>query len=349
MRRTNGRRSGSASLRQRVLSVPTLASFAVAGAVITLLATQFDIDWTETWNSIRGMNPWLYALAMVLYYLSFLFRGARWRILALNAGDRADDNRRVPSTLVASQLIIIGWFVNSVTWLRLGDGYRAYAFAEESRSSFPWSLGTILAERVLDMATIAVVLVVSVVFLTTTSDLAASRFILILALVLSAGVAMIIALMRVYGPRVASFLPGRLEEAYNRFHQGTLGSFGKLPLVSLLGLVGWLLEMCRLYFVIEALGIDVGLVLIPVVALGHSILSTVPTPGGVGAVEPGITGLLLIQMSRPDAAATAIVDRSITYLSVIVIGGLLFLGRQIFQMRRLRDPVQATSDDAVLT
>ena len=63
-------------------------------------------------------------------------------------------------------------------------------------------------------------------------------------------------------------------------------------------------------------------------------------------MEPGVTGLLLIKLSRPDAAAAAILDRSITYVSVIAVGGLVFLLRQVMQMRRAkrqRPQVEAAS------
>ena len=87
---------------------------------------------------------------------------------------------------------------------------------------------------------------------------------------------------------------------------------------------------------VHALDIDAGLALIPVVALGHAILSTVPTPGGVGAVEPGVTGLFLLELSRPDAVAGTITDRSITYLSIVLIGGILFLARQLVRIRKAK-------------
>ena len=35
------------------------------------------------------INVWLYIAAVAVYYLSFLFRGYRWRVLALNATDGA--------------------------------------------------------------------------------------------------------------------------------------------------------------------------------------------------------------------------------------------------------------------
>ena len=327
------------SLTSRILSVPTLLSFGIAASAIVFFAITFEIDWGETWLNIRSMNPALYLSALLLYYLSFLFRGARWRVLAVNAAAYSEEKVDVPSTLHMAQLILIGWFVNSVAWLRLGDAYRAYALSEDSNSTFSWSLGTVLAERVLDMVTVAPVLIISVILLTATSDLGGSSYLMVMAIVMAAVVATVILMMKLYGVRMARFLPSRLARAYDRFHQGALGSFGKLPIVLTLGLAGWGLEMARVYFAAQALGIDVGWALVSVVALGHGILSTIPTPGGVGAVEPGVTGLLLISLSRPDAAAVAIVDRSITYVSVIVIGGLFLLIRQTLRVRRSQQMV----------
>ena len=330
----NHKKPQPVSLRRRILSLPTLLSFGAAAAVLGLLATQFDLDWSETWSNIQSMNPWLYLLAMLLYYMSFLFRGMRWRLLALNAVDTEEARVQVPTALQCARVIIMGWFVNSVVWLRLGDAYRALAFSEDAKSTFSWSLGTVLAERVLDMATVAVVIFFSIMVLTATSDLAVSQFIVIMAFVMAFGVIAIILSMRIYGSRVARFLPDRLQGAYERFQQGTLGSFkSQLPYMLILGLVGWLLEMARLYFVVQALGLEIGIALIPVVALGHAILSTVPTPGGIGVVEPGMMGLLLLSLDRSSAASVAIVDRSITYISVIIIGGLIFLLRHIMRVR----------------
>ena len=327
-------RPAPASLRSRVLSIPTLLSFGVAAGVITLFAVRFDLDWQATWSNVRGIDLWMYAAALLLYYLSFLFRGARWRLLAINAGAASTPGWRPPSVLQSSLLIVIGWFVNSIAWLRLGDAYRAYAFARESRSTFSWSLGTVLAERTLDVGLILGILVVGAGALAVTSDAAGAGPILIAGFVMAVGIAAVIVAMRVGGARLARLMPSRIEEAYAGFHEGTMGSFKQLPGVVLLGLIAWLLEMGRLYFVIAALDVEVALPLILVLTVSHAILSTVPTPGGLGAVEPGLTGLLLLSLDRPDAVSVALVDRSITYVSVIVIGGVVFLLRQIVISKR---------------
>ena len=148
--------------------------------------------------------------------------------------------------------------------------------------------------------------------------------------------------MKGYGARFARLLPARLADSFTRFRQGTLGSLKQLRLVFLLGLAAWLLEVGRLYFVVQALDLSISLPLVLIVALGHAILSTVPTPGGVGAVEPGTTTLLLLGLAKAEAASVALLDRSITYLSVLVFGGLAFAA---WNLRRRRTGPTTTSDE----
>ena len=325
------------SLRRRFLSLPTLLSFAVAAVLLALLFTRFDLDWQTTWGTIRSINIWMYLAAMAVYFASFWFRGLRWQLLARNTGavgdDAGDNESHVPSALKSSQFILIGWFVNSVMWLRLGDAYRAYLFAQESKGSFSWSLGTILAERIADIATMLVVLVAGIALFTITNEGKTANLLLSAVLVIGGLCLALLLAMRYYGQRLARLLPRRLETAYNRFQQGTLGSFKRLPLVFLLGLMAWSLEIGRLYLVVSALGLDAPVALITIVALGHALLTTVPTPGGVGVVEPGIIGLLLISLERSDAVSVTLVDRSITYLSVILVGGIIFLIMQVASKR----------------
>lgn len=337
-----GAQPPGSSIGRSFLSAPTLLSFALAAALIAVLATTFDLDWERTWRNIRAMNPWMYALALLAYYSSFAFRGIRWRILAENAidGDSDDDADEVslPSSLWIGGLIVIGWFVNSITWLRLGDAYRAYALGNDSGATFSWSLGTVFAERVLDMITVAALIVASIALLAATGGLPGAWwwYIIAIAMVMAFAISLAVALMKRYGASLARILPSGLAGAYRAFQEGALRSFDRLPAALSLGAIGWLMEIARLYFVVEALGIEVGFALIPVVALGHAVLSTVPTPGGMGAVETGVTGLLLIESSAADAASIVIIDRSITYFSVIAVGGALFILRQIVQAKRTR-------------
>ena len=74
--------------------------------------------------------------------------------------------------------------------------------------------------------------------------------------------------------------------------------------------------------------ISLGLVVFTPMANG--LLSAIPlTPGGLGIVETGVSGLLQLELTVELAVAVALVDRTISYLSIIVTGGVMFAIRQI--------------------
>jgi uncharacterized protein (TIRG00374 family) len=100
--------------------------------------------------------------------------------------------------------------------------------------------------------------------------------------------------------------------------------------VSLLTLLIWTTEAIRLLFVTYALGFEISLGISGAffVALVASLLTAVPfTPAGLGIVEAGIVGLLTVvyQADPNEAAAIALVDRSISVLSVIALGFIAYL------------------------
>jgi uncharacterized protein (TIRG00374 family) len=92
--------------------------------------------------------------------------------------------------------------------------------------------------------------------------------------------------------------------------------------------MGWMMEMLRFWLVVQALNLNLGLPMVIIVSLANAILSTIPTPGGLGIVEPGTTGVLMFEMSSVDAASLVLADRAITYLSVLLFGGLAFALRR---------------------
>ena len=317
---------GAVNIKRRLFSFPTLVSLAVAGAFLTFLVTRFDVDLASVWDQVKDSNPWYLALAVAVHYTTFAFRGARWRLLLQNAQGEAAP---APGVAYCSQLVLLGWFVNSVGWFRLGDAYRAYLYRDEQDASFSRTIGTILAERMLDAVLVLLLLLVNVPFLVD-GDQQASWIVLGFAVALVAALAGALLAMTWARVRVLRALPGRLAERYQRFHQGALASFAQLLPVTLCGLLGWLAETSRLFLVVRALGLDIDIPLIIFITLANSLLTLVPTPGGLGAVESGVAGLLvrLSSLSISAAAALVVVDRAITYFSIIVVGAAFFLARQ---------------------
>ncbi len=291
---------------------------------MAFLVSRFSIDLTSTWSTIRHSNPLLFGLALLMHYTTFLFRGARWRLLLRNA-----DVAPLPSVWTAARLVLLGWFASSVTWFRLGDAYRAYAYTEEFGTPFARSVGTVVAERIMDIALVFVLLLAGFLLLYADPKLRPSETLLLVGLILVMAAGLGLLGMQLFWKRVSSILPQRIRRGYAGFHEGTMRSFRTLPLVLLVGLLGWLAEVGRLYFVVMATGLDVGFGLIVFVTVANALLSAVPlTPGGLGIVETGIVGLLMWALPRESAVSIALLDRSISYLSVILLGIVAFIYHQ---------------------
>ena len=333
-----------------MFSIPTLVSFALAAMFLVFLVTRFDIDWGATWDKLKASNLYLYGTAFASYYVGFILRGMRWQIMLKNANMAGDSPSEVPSVLACSRYIFLGWFANAITWFRLGDAYRAYVFTEDTGYGFSRTMGTVLAERVLDVVMIFVLLVVATLALYGAGDRGDMAWFLgIASLLVLVGVVGLL-VMKKFGMRLARFLPSRFKSSYDLFHQGALGSFGQLPLLLLISFLTWFTEVGRLFFVIQALdlSVTVSFSLIIFVTLANAILTTVPlTPGGLGIVEPGIVGLLGISLRVPgEAISVALLDRSISYLSIVVLGGVVFFLHQASKGRRGRVSTKAAGGES---
>ena len=315
------------SIVRRMTSLPAIISTVLAALFLVFIVTRFNVDPSTIWSQVTDLNPLILALAVGVHYTTFVFRGARWRLLLQNASPHNDP---VPGVVYCSQLVLLGWFANSVGWLRLGDAYRAYLYREEQKGSFSRTIGTILAERALDTILVALLLLAAAPFLLNSSD-RLTWVVTALSISMVVGLAVILAAMTWARDLLLRRLPPFLSIRYERFHNGTMGSFQRLPEATVWGLLGWAAEIGRMCLVVEALGFDISLDIVVFLTLANSLLTLVPTPGGIGAVESGVGGLAvrLSNLTATSAAALVLIDRSITYVSVILLGAVLFVVRQI--------------------
>jgi uncharacterized protein (TIRG00374 family) len=335
-------------LRKRFFNVRTLISLILAIGLIVVIFTQLNVDFSDLWDKIKGCNHWYFALAFISYYLTFPLRALRWRYLMHHAGIRKDQGVEIPSLPALTQMVMMNWFANSVLYARLGDAYRAYLFKDRTGVSFSKTLGTLLAERFLDILVIVLLTVVSIIWLLLTGghDWQVFGIVLGIGIVLLFGIAIALGGMGKFGHRLVNLLPKKIRVFYTMFEQGALSSFGQLRLLTLLTVVIWLLEAGRLILVAQALGfpiIEVGIALFIFAALGSALITAIPlTPGGLGLVELGVPGLLMItSLSYTEALSITLVDRAISFLSVIVVGLLVFAFWHMMEAVRKRRSVRA--------
>ncbi len=315
----------------RFLSLPFLFFLVVAAALLYFVAVRFDLSPGEIWTHLKDANPWLLALAFLMHYAAIAFRAARWRILLKNAEGGAGPP---PSLSYCGGLIMVALFVNSVTAFHVGDLYRAYLYSSERGQSLPQTVGTLLAERTVDVFTMFALLMAAALGLLALGSGAPWAF-LALASLLPAAIVLGLLFMRFLKNKVARFLPVPLAMAYERFHGGALGSFANISLlvmVVIFGVLAWLAEAARLYLVAQALGFSLSLPLVIFASLANAVLSLLPL-GGLGFAEFGVAELLARSLVRSAAGSVAILDRAISYVSVIIVGGVVFLARNFLAGR----------------
>lgn len=322
------------SLGRSLRNPRTLISFGIAIAIVTFAFRSFGIKWDDTWAVMRGADWRMLLLGLIIFYMTFPLRAFRWRLLLANAGVPVNEGRKSWASMPAlMEYMYLSWFANCIVPAKLGDAYRGYLLKHNGKVSFASTFGTIFAERLLDMLGLFGFLVVSGWFVFGTQLPPETNIIfgagLALVVIILAGLAG----MRWFSPYIRRFVPERLHAKYEPFEQAALRSFSPaiLPTLTLLTVSIWLLEGCRLFFVIESLsheGLQLTLPMIIFVALASSLLTAVPlTPAGLGVVEGTITAVLtkIVHVGAPLAAAVTILDRAINFWSIVFFGFFVYL------------------------
>lgn len=316
------------SLGERMRSPQTIASFVVAFGIIILVFWRLDINFGDVWSQIRHADPLYLTIAFAVYYGSFPIRAMRWKLILANARISQEDGFAVPGIVGLSEIYVLSWFANCVVPAKLGDAYRGYLLKKNAGPSFSRTLGTIFAERLLDVIALVGLMVVSglLVFHGTVPSGLRWWFVSGAALVVT-GIGGLIALMTA-SHRIEALFPERFRPYYNRLADGIVSSFSRQGLVKVAGLTVliWGLEGARVYAGAQALGIDLSLSQSLFIALLASLLTTFPfTPAGMGVVEGGtVFALRLFDVTAASATAAALLDRTIASYSVVLIGGLLY-------------------------
>src|SRR5205085_11099168 len=116
------------------------------------LATRVQVDVGAILEWVRQANPYLLVAAFLAFYATFPVRAIRWRRLLDNVEvDTHEEGATRLGIPALSEIIFLGWFANCIVPAKLGDAYRAYLLKLNAGVSFSTTLGTILAERIIDV------------------------------------------------------------------------------------------------------------------------------------------------------------------------------------------------------
>lgn len=317
------------SLGKRFFRPQTLISFVIAAFIVLFFLQRFDVNFGDIWQNIKQTNLAIYALAFVPFYGSFGLRALRWRLMLGRVRISCENGYPVPNTKGIVEIFLLSWFANCILPAKLGDAYRCYLLKRQAKASFSLSLGTLLAERLLDLTVLFVFMAISalVVFGGHLPGQASQTVYIGSGLLAIGGLGLIA--MWLARDVIQRRLPRRLHEQYGRLHDGVFACLRRPWVFIGIGLIIWTMEGVRFWLVAQALGADLTPATALFVALMGSLLTTLPiTPAGLGVVEIATIKVLdLVGVDTAMGGSIAVLDRVVGYWSVIVVGLILYLVR----------------------
>lgn len=322
------------SLRKRLLNWRTIVPLVIVIGLLIYLAQKAHINPAQTWATVKQANLLFFLVAFLIYYASFPLRALRWRILLQNVGFTHENGIHLPPFWKLVEIIYISFFANSIVPAKLGDLYRAYLLRQEINVSVSRGVGTVLAERLLDLIVLLLLFIPAIIV--SLHENLPTELRLALEITLGAvivGIAALFVLRQAREP-IAKLIPIRFRSQYYHLQEGMLGSFRRLPLLTGLTVGVWLCEALRFFFVALSLRLIPGdfvhiLAACIFIGLGEALLTVVPTTGGgVGLVEGGMVAMIALFYHGTDVAnhtaAAIVLDRIISFVSIIVIGFIVF-------------------------
>ena len=283
----------------------------------------------EVADALHVASPGWIVIGILAYFGFVIVRGWRWKIIL---GASTPDATFGDATAVTA----IGFAVNSVSPLKLGELIRIAAIAPRARVGIGEAGATVVVERVLDVVALLVIAVAAAAV----SGAGTNSFGLwsgVVGLAIVALVIAVVAYFMVTYPEptmkvltsVASRLPHRVETLVDRFGASVLKGFAslrsprRLVTAGLLSIVVWLCVDAGLMAFFRALTPQLAF---PTLALACTIFvvsqAASITPAGVGAYE----GFFLLVLTTFGARPAALVTAAAVLSHVANIAALLIAG-----------------------
>ena len=293
-------------------------------SVVCLYFAFRGINWSETWQAMRGAN-YLYLAATVLVTLgSIWLRAYRWKFML-------DPVKPVSvEGLYASTMI--GFMANNILPARLGEFVRAYAAGRLFKVSKSAAFATIVIERAFDLVTL--VLCLGVVLLLV--PLEKIRPMGILAIVFCVLTFAVLIFFRQRRTMVAGYFDGlfrRLPDSSRTRAGNLLHSFidglevlargHHIAAILIVSIVMWASVALSLDLAMRAFSFKVpsyaSLVLLVVVSLGLMVPSG---PGFAGTFEAACIWSLLLfpSITKEQAASYAIMYHATQFIPITLLG-----------------------------
>lgn len=322
-----------------------LLSIVIAAVFLYLAFRGTDFD--QIWQATRTVNIFWALMTLPCLFISHFFRAWRWQYLLIPVKNRV-------SLRNSWSALMIGYMANNIL-PRAGEFVRPFSLGKLEKISKSSALGSVLFERILDILSFLLILIVLLFFLhrklsTAFPDFAflgfrfsIMTFVIMLSIIEAAGTGLIglLVFKRELGTKIFDlvfrFLPATLSARAHRILHSLLDGFLSMkdtknyPMIFLLSVITWVLYAFMIYFPLlafdgmpaDAQTFSAAIVLLAISNIGIVI----PTPGSIGTYHFFVI-LTLQRMYSVDAGQAtsyAVVTHALGFISTTLVGLVYFL------------------------
>jgi glycosyltransferase 2 family protein len=300
------------------------------GIVVSLLfiyLTFRGTDFGALGAALGRSNYWLLAPALLVLGVAIVLRAVRWRLLI------SPEHR--PSTTAVTSALLVGYLFNSILPARAGEAIRVVVLRQRAGTPKFVALGTVIAERAIDVLALLVLLFVAAPFVPSTDWLPR---VVALGAVLFVVVVVVFIAFAFYGERPARLLlrplgllprmsRDRIELAASNLMRG-LSAF-RSPAVALPAFVltaaSWLLIAFASWICMRGFDLRLGFSAAVLVVVAINLAMILPSgPAGIGVFEAAtLTALRPFDVDRAHALSYALVLHGLNVVPFLIAGYLV--------------------------
>jgi glycosyltransferase 2 family protein len=291
--------------RVSVKGAGSVLGLLIGAVCVTLGITR--VDWPETWDVFRRLDPVYLALGVALLLICFLANAERWRYLL-------DTERPIARHRLLGYLMI-GYMGNAVFPMRPGDLTRATLLRYRDMVPITTALTSLVLERLLDVLTVLLIgfalsfmvdlprVVTTALQVFAVAALSATAILVAMSTNLIPGERLLALALRWAPARLANFVAARAGQFIQAL--GVLHHLDRVPKILLTDIAAWTALGLSMVSFAQALHLGVpwtaGFLVLVVVSLGAAI----PGPPGAVGVFHVLTVLALSVYSVDTEMAVA--------------------------------------------
>jgi len=290
----------------------------VTFGAIVFLAFSIYADFGNLLISFSKFNWYWLPVILSLSFANYVVRFFKWQYYLRILNIRIKPYKSI--------LIFFSSFIMSVTPGKMGEVLKSFLLKEETGTPVSVSAPIILAERITDFLSIVILCLVGAVVFDYGRDIVilTGVFFLLLTVVLSSRK---LSLKIIYLFEKIKFTSKHAEKLYTAY-ESTYNLIKLKPLLIVVGMsvVAWFFECLGFYIVLR---VFTSITNIEVTVLTATFIYTFSTligaiamlPGGLGATEASITGLLIfLKIPKDISVAATIIIRVATLWFAVLVG-----------------------------